>query len=102
MSQLNHQQTQQTDGAFDTNMLISLLLEQMLLETLKGRASIPMAALCKRLGLRMSTLQRHLTLLESHDLVTVHCDDAGRWTTTLTAQGQTIAISLSPPLKLAS
>ena len=87
MQQLDHPQSRQADGAFDANMLISFLLEQMLLETLKGRASIPMAALCKRLGVRMSTLQRHLTLLESHDLVTVHCDDAGRWTTALSDTG---------------
>ncbi|BCM25213.1 hypothetical protein ZMTM_14720 [Methyloradius palustris] len=64
------------------NIIPQLLLE-MQLETRKGREVIPMAALCKRLNVRMSTLQRYLTLLESHGLVTVHCDDAGRWTTQL-------------------
>jgi DNA-binding MarR family transcriptional regulator len=64
------------------NIIPQLLLE-MQLETSKGREVIPMAALCKRLNVRMSTLQRYLTLLESHGLVTVHCDEAGRWTTQL-------------------
>lgn len=67
--------------------LISRLLEQMQVETLQGRQSMPMAALCKRLDIRMSTLQRHLTALAEYDLVQVHCDDAGRWTTALTQQG---------------
>ncbi len=64
------------------NIIPQLLLE-MQLETRKGREVIPMAALCKRLNVRMSTLQRYLTLLESHGLVTMHCDEAGRWTTRL-------------------
>jgi hypothetical protein len=64
------------------NIIPQLLLE-MQLETSKGRIIIPMAALCKRLNVRMSTLQRYLTLLESHGFLTVHCDEAGRWTTQL-------------------
>jgi len=67
--------------------LISLLLEQMQSETLSGRAVIPMAALCKRLDIRMSTLQRHLTALAEYGIVEVHCDAAGRWTTILTPAG---------------
>jgi len=82
MLQTKPEQSQQSPSN-----IIPMLLEQMLLETLKGRNVIPMAALCKRLGVRMSTLQRHLTLLESYQLVTMHCDDAGRWTTTLTTEG---------------
>jgi DNA-binding IclR family transcriptional regulator len=64
------------------NIIPQLLLE-MQLETRKGLEVIPMAVLCKRLNVRMSTLQRYLTMLESHGLVTVHCDEAGRWTTQL-------------------
>jgi|GEM_PF-1907955 len=81
-------QTRSTPQSEDAaHSMVSLLLEQMLLETLKGRAVIPMAALCKRLGVRMSTLQRQLSALESYELVEVHCDESGRWTTTLTPQG---------------
>jgi len=82
MLQTKPEQSQQSPAN-----IIPMLLEQMLLETLKGRNVMPMAALCKRLGVRMSTLQRHLTLLESYQLVTMNCDDAGRWTTTLTTEG---------------
>jgi DNA-binding IclR family transcriptional regulator len=67
--------------------LISALLEQMQAETLKGRSIIPMAALCKRLDIRMSTLQRHLTALAEYGIVEVHCDDTGRWTALLTPAG---------------
>lgn len=70
-----------------TEQLIPMLLERMYIETMNGRAEMPMAAICKKLAIRMSTLQRHLTLLESHALVTMHCDDAGRWTTALTEAG---------------
>jgi len=81
-------QTRSADQPEDsTQPIVSLLLEQMLLETLKGRAVIPMAALCKRLGVRMSTLQRQLSALESYELVEVRCDESGRWTTVLTPQG---------------
>ncbi|HSH98051.1 MAG: hypothetical protein ACAH07_08715 [Methylophilaceae bacterium] len=72
----------QTQVQTQMNIIPQLLLE-MQLETSKGREVIPMAALCKRLNVRMSTLQRYLTLLETHGLVTVHCDEAGRWTTQL-------------------
>lgn len=53
----------------------------------REREEVAMAVLCKRLSVRMSTLQRHLTELEEHGLVISHCDDAGRWTTKLTEQG---------------
>ncbi len=67
--------------------IIPALLTEMYTESAKGRSVIPMAALCKRLGLRMSTLQRHLTALAEYDLVEVHCDESGRWTTRLTDNG---------------
>ncbi len=79
MQQLNRPEV----SAQSAENFIPQLLQEMQLETSKGRAVIPMAALCKRLNVRMSTLQRYLTMLESHGLVTVHCDEAGRWTTQL-------------------
>ena len=83
------------------NIIPQILLE-MQLEILKGRDVIPMAALCKRLNVRMSTLQRYLTMLESHGLLTVNCDEAGRWTTMLTTEGNGLAQSFTSPLKIAS
>ncbi|HWU35158.1 MAG TPA: helix-turn-helix domain-containing protein [Methylovorus sp.] len=73
--------------AQEVEYFLSSLLADMMAETQRGRQTIPMAALCKRLGVRMSTLQRHLTSLAEHGVVTVHCDDGGRWTTELTAYG---------------
>ena len=73
--------------AQEVEYFLSALLADMMAETQRGRQTIPMAALCKRLGVRMSTLQRHLTSLAEHGVVTVHCDDGGRWTTELTAYG---------------
>ncbi len=86
------QTSQQTQNS--TAALLPQLLHHMHNETDKGRAHIPMAALCKRLDLRMSTLQRHLTALERHEIVTTHCDPAGRWTTTLTPTGAAFYQSL--------
>jgi DNA-binding transcriptional ArsR family regulator len=74
-------------STYAPNPVWSLILDQMFTEAKKGRTIVPMAALCKRLGLRMSTLQRHLTALSEHALVDVHCDEAGRWTTWLTIEG---------------
>ena len=45
---------QQTDTAQID--LVTMLLAQLQSETAKGRSIIPMAALCKRLDIRMSTL----------------------------------------------
>lgn len=67
--------------------IMSRLLDELNAETRIGRPVIPMAALCKRLDIRMSTLQRHLTALAEYDLVEVHCAEAGRWTTLLTPAG---------------
>ena len=75
------------ETAQEVEYFLSALLGDMLAETQRGRKTIPMAALCKRLSVRMSTLQRHLTSLAEHGVVTVHCDDAGRWTTELTTYG---------------
>ena len=80
----------------DSNQLVAALLQQMLVETLKGRPSMPMAALCKRLGVRMSTLQRQLTALADYELVESQCDAGGRWTTNLTEQGRELAHELLP------
>lgn len=53
----------------------------------QGRAEVPLAAICKRLQVRMSTLQRHLSLLQEHALLESRCDAAGRWTCNLTELG---------------
>jgi DNA-binding MarR family transcriptional regulator len=53
----------------------------------RARPEVACAVLCKRFNVRMSSLQRHLTVLEEHGLVNMQCDEAGRWTTNLTEQG---------------
>lgn len=53
----------------------------------QGRSEVPLAAICKRLQVRMSTLQRHLSMLEDHALLESSCDAAGRWTCHLTELG---------------
>lgn len=84
-TQLSQTQLSQTQLS-----IVPLLLAEMYTEAARGRNIVPMAALCKRLELRMSTLQRHLTGLAEHGLVEVYCDEAGRWTTTLTDNGMAI------------
>jgi DNA-binding MarR family transcriptional regulator len=81
--------------AVASEILIPALLEQMHIESNKGRKVVPLAALCKRLGVRMSTVQRHLTALADHELVEVDCDEAGRWTTTLTTHGKAFCDSVA-------
>ena len=58
-----------------------------------GRSQVPLAVLCKRLALRMSTVQRLMTALESQWLVEVQIEKA-RLVASLTAQGVTIAQAL--------
>ena len=85
----------QTNSQTTETAIMPMLLAEIYTETMQGRHKMPMAALCKRLGLRMSTLQRHLTALAEHELVEVHCDESGRWTTKLTDSGIEIFTELA-------
>lgn len=53
----------------------------------RGRELVPLAAICKRLEVRMSVLQRHFTLLETLHIAQATCDEAGRWTAKLLPMG---------------
>ena len=76
-----------SDQQQDRTHFLESLLHEIWMETRKGRVDIPMAALCKRLGVRMSTLQRHLTGLADYQLVETACDETGRWTVRLAVAG---------------
>lgn len=76
-----------TSKQYDTETLLQAILVDMQHEYQRGKSQIPLAAICKRLGIRMSTLQRHFTLLDSFGLAYTLCDDNGRWTGYLTVQG---------------
>lgn len=73
-------------------MLLSIL-ECLYTEHSQGRAHMPLAALCKRLELRMSTLQRLLTALDDQALVKV-CAQKDRLVASLTAAGAEVALAL--------
>lgn len=75
-----------------TIMLLSIL-ECLHMQHSQGREHMPLPAICKRLELRMSTLQRLLTALEEHALVKV-CTQKGRRVASLSAAGAQIAVAL--------
>ncbi|KQV85735.1 hypothetical protein [Pelomonas sp. Root1237] len=61
-----------------------------------GARAVPLTRLAKRLDARVSELLREFTALSDARLggvagpgwVSLHCDDAGRWTVTLTEAGR--------------
>lgn len=73
-------------------MLLSIL-ECLYTEHSQGRAHMPLAALCKRLEIRMSTLQRLLTALDEQALVKV-CEQKERLVASLTTAGAEVALAL--------
>ncbi len=73
-------------------MLLSIL-ECLNAEHAQGRAQVSLAALCKRLELRMSTLQRLMTALSEQALVHVEMQKE-RLVANLTAEGAEIAQAL--------
>ncbi|WP_229007517.1 hypothetical protein [Methylophilus sp. Leaf408] len=59
----------------------------------QGRAQVPLAAICKRLELRMSTLQRLMTALSEQQLVDVMMEKE-RLVAALTPAGEEITLAL--------
>ena len=53
----------------------------------RERTELAIAVLCERLGQTEKTLQRHVTELEEHGLITVHANAGDVATVTLTEQG---------------
>lgn len=62
-------------------------------EHAQGRAQVPLAAICKRLELRMSTLQRLMTALTEQQLVDVMMEKE-RLVAALTPAGEEITLAL--------
>ncbi|MGY1489527.1 hypothetical protein ACW4YW_08950 [Methylobacillus pratensis] len=69
------------------------ILELLHAEHEEGRARVPLAAICKRLGIRMSTLQRLMTALGEQELVVVSTEKE-RLVAALTAGGEEISQAL--------
>jgi len=76
-----------------STVLMLGILELLHAEHTAGRAQVSLAVLCKRLGIRMSTLQRLMTALSEQTLVEVFTQKA-RLVATLTASGQDVAQAL--------
>ncbi|MPS49264.1 hypothetical protein [Methylobacillus sp.] len=69
------------------------ILELLHAEHEAGRARVPLAAICKRLGIRMSTLQRLMTALGEQELVIISTEKE-RLVAALTANGEEISRAL--------
>lgn len=69
------------------------ILQCLHAEHTQGRAQVPLAALCKRLELRMSTLQRLMTALSEQAMVEVEVQK-DRLVASLTASGAEVALAL--------
>lgn len=74
-------------------VLVLGVLEQLVSERARGRHNLPLAAMCKRLGVRMSTLQRHLTALAEQDVIEVSVEKE-RPVVSLTTAGQELCTTL--------
>ena len=74
-------------------VLMMGILELLHAEQEAGRVRMPLAALCKRLGIRMSTLQRLMTALSEQELVEVSTEKE-RLLAALTPSGEEISRAL--------
>jgi hypothetical protein len=74
---------------------LAALLCTLYAEALAGKQSCSLPKLCKRLGMRMSTLQRALTNLDGADVVVVEANAAGTAAIGLTETGRLVAEALS-------
>ncbi|GAB7562152.1 hypothetical protein LG202_01910 [Methylobacillus methanolivorans] len=93
------EQSEQADFSSDhaqldqSAVLMLGILELLHAEHEEGRARMPLAAICKRLGIRMSTLQRLMTALSEQALVEVSTEK-DRLVAALTAGGEEISQAL--------
>jgi DNA-binding IclR family transcriptional regulator len=69
------------------------ILELLHAEHEEGRAHVSLAVICKRLGIRMSTLQRLMTALSEQALVDVFTHKE-RLVAALTAGGEEVSLAL--------
>lgn len=77
----------------NSTVLMLGILELLHAEHAQGRAAVSLAVICKRLGIRMSTLQRLMTALSEQALVTVWTEK-DRLVATLTASGEEVSRAL--------
>jgi predicted transcriptional regulator len=77
----------------NSTVLMLGILELLHAEHAQGRAAVSLAVICKRLGIRMSTLQRLMTALSEQTLVTVFTEK-DRLVATLTASGEEVSRAL--------
>jgi Mn-dependent DtxR family transcriptional regulator len=93
---LNTQQTVNEDFAADyapldrSTVLMLSMLELLHAEHAQGRAQVALAVICKRLDIRMSTVQRLMTALNEQQLVEVFMQK-DRLVAALTASGEEIS-----------
>ena len=82
------------DVQLNTSSVLMLgILELLHAEYLQGRSLVPLAVICKRLDIRMSTLQRLMTALSEQSLVEV-LTQKERLVATLTPSGMEISLAL--------
>jgi len=80
--------------ALDNSTVLMLgILELLHAEHEQGRTQVSLAVICKRLGIRMSTLQRLMTALSEQALVVVS-NHKERLVAALTASGEEVSLAL--------
>lgn len=77
----------------NSTVLMLGILELLHAEHEQGRAVVSLAAICKRLGVRMSTLQRLMTALSEQALVEV-VTQKERLVASLTKGGEEVSLAL--------
>nr|WP_294841211.1 hypothetical protein [uncultured Methylotenera sp.] len=86
--------TQLDPAQLNTSTVLMLgILELLHAEHLQGRSYVSLAVICKRLDIRMSTLQRLMTALSEESLVDVFTQKE-RLVATLAAGGEEISLAL--------
>ena len=86
--------TQLDPAQLNTSTVLMLgILELLHAEHLQGRSYVSLAVICKRLDIRMSTLQRLMTALSEQSLVDVFTQKE-RLVAALAAGGEEISLAL--------
>jgi len=76
-----------------STVLMLSILELLHAEQAQGRTQVSLAVICKRLDIRMSTLQRLMTALSEQALVNV-LTQKDRLVASLTTSGEEISLAL--------
>ncbi|WP_292781194.1 hypothetical protein [Methylophilus sp. UBA6697] len=76
-----------------STVLMLSILELLHAEQAQGRTQVSLAVICKRLDIRMSTLQRLMTALSEQALVNV-LTQKDRLVASLTSSGEEISLAL--------